>query len=604
MSLRIVQPDDGQCKMGWIDLMKAIWFILGEKRRKKYLLLTFLLFVVQAYWLVPPLILGRVVDFFANHQKGESLATFYLYAMTLGLLHVTAALLRLTVKKKLGNMRTDIVYDIRVKGFEKLIAHSISEGGDENAGAKAQKIQNGTEVFSSFAKMFENQVFISLTSLLGATVLFTSLRPPYVAILAIYVTLFTLIIRYFYRKIQALNYDLFKSLESASGSYVEGLSNILTIKALGAESSFKDYISDKEETRRGFEYRIRQTGNDQWKTFNTLNGFFNMFFLLLLGHDVIAGTISIGSVVVFYGYFDRITASSADFMLVYEDLIRAKTSISRMMEIFLARAGFLSGSEDFPVNWKKIEIKNGSYLYSDRSKQEDQAGLIDVNIMIKKNQKIGIVGKTGSGKSTLAKVLVGLYPLASGQYLIGGRDFYGLDRDQVLEKISVVLQDSEMFNMPLRENITLMRDVDPAHLNKAIEIAQLKGLVAKLSNGLDTLIGEKGYRLSGGERQRVGIARAICRDSEIIVFDEATSSLDTRTEKLIQAALTSELRKKTLIFVAHRVSTLKDVDLIYVFKDGAICEKGTYEELSQDPGSLFSKIYGEQGKRSSPLIIR
>ena len=147
-----------------------------------------------------------------------------------------------------------------------------------------------------------------------------------------------------------------------------------------------------------------------------------------------------------------------------------------------------------------------------------------------------------------------------------------------------------MFNLSLKENITLMRKFDRYLFEKAVRVAQLDEVINKLPKGIDTLIGEKGYHLSGGERQRIGIARTIYRDAQIIIFDEATSSVDNKTEQLIQEALENELKKKTLIFIAHRVSTLKSVDMIYVFKDGKISESGNYGELINNVDSEFFRL--------------
>ncbi len=210
--------------------------------------------------------------------------------------------------------------------------------------------------------------------------------------------------------------------------------------------------------------------------------------------------------------------------------------------------------------------------------------------------KIGVVGKTGSGKSTLAKLLAGLYPLTSGKYMIDETSFYDLSHEEQTRHITLVLQETEIFNMSIRDNITLLREMDPKLLEKALTIAQLDDVIAKLPEGLDTLVGEKGYHLSGGECQRVGIARAICKDAPIMIFDEATSSLDSKTESLIQEALETQLTEKTLVIIAHRVSTLQKTERIYVFDAGEIVEQGTFVELSENRTSKFFELYNIQKK--------
>ena len=175
----------------------------------------------------------------------------------------------------------------------------------------------------------------------------------------------------------------------------------------------------------------------------------------------------------------------------------------------------------------------------------------------------------------------------AGSYTIGGLSFYDLTHEEQTHQVTLVLQETEVFNLSLRDNITLMRDIDDETVKKALRIAQLSDVVAKLPMGLDTLVGERGYYLSGGERQRVGIARAICKNSPIIILDEATSSVDSRTELFIQQALEKELADRTIISIAHRVSTLENCDMVYVFEEGRIAEMGKFVSLMDDSSSKF-----------------
>lgn len=153
-----------------------------------------------------------------------------------------------------------------------------------------------------------------------------------------------------------------------------------------------------------------------------------------------------------------------------------------------------------------------------------------------------------------------------------------------------MLQETELFNFSLLENITMMRDVSPALLQRSCEIACLTDVIAHLPDGLDTVVGERGYSLSGGERQRVGIARALCRNAPILLLDEATSALDSATEQIVMERLTAEHNGRTMLIVAHRISTLKDADKIVVFDQGRVVEQGRFQELAEDPASRFGMM--------------
>ena len=195
---------------------------------------------------------------------------------------------------------------------------------------------------------------------------------------------------------------------------------------------------------------------------------------------------------------------------------------------------------------------------------------------MKRGEIVGIAGPSGSGKSTLIKLLLGLYHLDRGTLQIGDVPVDEIRHEELVSNIAVVLQETELFNFSLRENITMMRDVPPALLERSCEIACLGDVIARLPDGLDTVVGERGYTLSGGERQRVGIARAICRNAPILLLDEATSALDSATEQMVMERLMAEHNgDRTMLIVAHRISTLKDADKDRRLRSGTACRTGT-----------------------------
>jgi len=268
----------------------------------------------------------------------------------------------------------------------------------------------------------------------------------------------------------------------------------------------------------------------------------------------------------------------------------------RMMPIYKEDQHLRQGVQLFPANWQKFWIQDAFFSHKNSADEDDVFSLEHLNFYVNRYEKVGVVGHSGSGKSTLAKILLGLYEFEKGEFKIDTVNFYDLKHSEITRNIGIVLQDSEMFNLSLKDNITLLRE-DDEQLRLAIKVAQLQELIDRLPDGMDTLIGEKGYRLSGGERQRIGIARAIFKNPQIFVFDEATSSLDSRTESLIQEALETDLQKKTMILIAHRLSTLKNVDRIYVFEKGKVIEEGNYQDLMANSSSKFYQLHEFQSKQ-------
>ncbi len=577
----------------WKDLFKFYLFLLGDKK-KTYLFYLIIVYIANFYAVVPYFILGKIVDFFIKYKTGEPLFLFFLYSFILGSSSALVAFIRLTIKNLIGNLRSELNYEIKVKAFEKLLDFSLNWHDKENSGNKVQRIKSGVGSFNSFSQVLDNQFARSISAILGMIIVFAFIKPLYIVFFIFYLIVFFYILIYFNKQIEEENLRNYQSVEKAGGSYIEGLSNILTIKTLGANESFKNHIAQKEEETKKHEFIIRKLYNYQWKYFQIFNGISYSLFLIMLGYGVLDKSISTGAIVIFYGYLSTLVGSAIEILGIYEIFLDSKVGMARMKPIFEKELDLQKGTLNFPTNWEKIKIENGNFKYQindEKVTEEKEKNLYNINIKINKNQKIGIVGKTGSGKSTLAKVLMGLYKLNDGNYLIDNTDFNQIKHSEIVSKIALVLQDSEMFNFSLKDNITLMKNISSELLQKAIEIAQLKEVVEKLPQGLNTLIGEKGYHLSGGERQRVGIARIICKNPDIIILDEATSSLDNNTEEKLQNSLEKELSKKTLITIAHRITTLRNVDIIYVFENGKIVETGKYNDLINNKNSEFYKIY-------------
>jgi len=551
---RVPQPEDKE--FGWIKMLKSIFFLLEEKKNK-YILWSIILIVALFYDLFPVLIVGKVVDFFTSYRPGDALTPFYLYVLFLSVSWGVVSQIRLSAKRMLANIQSELNYTIKVKGFQRLLDFSLKWHDSENTGNKVQKIQLGADAIKNLQGILNgggSGVFQQFVAITGVLTSFFFFGIDFFAFVIVYMVLFFAVQIYFYRQLNALAIENNKAQERASGTYYEGLSNMLTIKTLGVKDDFKQNINNQEEISKNFSLRRIKLSNNKWKIFQVVNALAVGSVLLIAGHNFVIGAMSIGSFFIVYTYFQKLNGSIGDATSVIDDLMNTKVSIARMMPIFWQDTMTNSGIENFPANWQEISLSDANFNY--RKKDESESGINHLSILIKKHEKVGVVGRSGSGKSTFAKILLGLYELEKGTYKIGDTDFKNIKHEKVTDNVSLVLQDSEMFNLSLKDNITLMRKFDQKLFNQALEIAALRDLVEKLPEGVDALIGEKGYRLSGGERQRIGIARAIYKDPEILILDEATSSLDSKTESAILKAFEEKLMKKTVISIAHRVSTL------------------------------------------------
>ncbi|MEN8905982.1 MAG: ABC transporter ATP-binding protein, partial [Clostridiales bacterium] len=542
----------------------------------------------------------KIVDFFTQWKSGESLDMFYLYAVAICVTLGVASFFRLSVKYVLAKISNKVHYNMRVIGFQKIIGLSLDNEKKESTGEKAQKIQNGTEAFSQFTMMLQNNIYNVIAGSIGVLIIFIFLQAKYLLFFISYIGISLLILKIFSKKLEELNIERNKLQELASGSFVDGLTKVQTIKSSGTERNFQDRLNDKEEIKRVFEDKIQKTYVNMWKIFQVANSISIFVFLVFIGNDVVNGVITVGAIVTFFGYYESLRVRTSGFMQMYSNIIRCKTLFGSMMRIYWGNKEKEKGKECFPNNWRQIIFKDSSFKYKEISKEKDMMfGVENINLKINKHSKIGLAGQSGSGKSTLTKLMIGLYDLDSGNYTIDNTELKKIKHDEIFKNIALVLQETEIFNLSFKENITLMRSYSKDEFDNVIKIAELEDVLKKLPKGVDTPLGENGYSLSGGEKQRIGIARAIYSNCEILIFDEATSSLDGKTEAKIQYSLVNKLENKTLIFIAHRLSTLKSLDKIYVFNKGRIHEEGNYDELLNNKESIFYQLYCAQDIKKS-----
>jgi subfamily B ATP-binding cassette protein MsbA len=241
---------------------------------------------------------------------------------------------------------------------------------------------------------------------------------------------------------------------------------------------------------------------------------------------------------------------------------------------------------------KSIEVKNASFFYDN-----DNYILKDINLSINKSEILAVVGPSGSGKSTFADLIARFYDVTSGEILIDGINIKDIKIEDFRNLIGIVPQETILFNDTVRNNIIFgMEDVTDEQLTEAARNANAMDFIDNLQEGFESIVGERGLKLSGGQKQRLAIARALLRNPQILILDEATSSLDTESERIVQAAIDNLMVNRTSIVIAHRLSTIKNANKIIVIDDNKIVQSGTHEELISDEKGLYKKLYEIQFK--------
>ena len=270
------------------------------------------------------------------------------------------------------------------------------------------------------------------------------------------------------------------------------------------------------------------------------------------------------------------------------NLIDALKRVDKIMEIAPLDEG---NSNERPVDFG-IEVKNVSYRYKGASRN----ALDNVSVSIKQGEHVALVGPSGSGKTTLAELMVRFFDVTEGEISIGGVNVKNMPSSYLMEQVSFVFQDSRLIKKSILDNVRMSKpDASEEEVLEALKKAQCMDIIEKLPNGIHTVIGEKGTYLSGGEQQRITIARAVLKDAPILILDEATAFADPDNETRVQAAFDEMSKDKTLIMIAHRLSTVMNADKIFVMDDGKCIEAGRHDELMQSDG-LYKRMFDEYSR--------
>ena len=309
-------------------------------------------------------------------------------------------------------------------------------------------------------------------------------------------------------------------------------------------------------------------------------------------YEVSVGAVSIGGMLAYAMLLDRIARPMGDIPGYIFYMREYKISLERLQKV-LEQEEEPSGNGDFPQTGDTvIELEHIGFHYTD-----GREILNDISIEVKKGKQVAFVGNSGGGKSTAMKVLCGFYYPHTGNYRIYGHDFKEWNLNALREKIGLVSQNVFLFPVSIAENVSYGKE--GAAMSEIIEACKNAGIhdfIMSLPEGYDTLVGERGAKLSGGQKQRLSIARAFLKNAPVLLLDEPTSAVDVETEKEIQQALKKIAKGRTVITVAHRLSTIMDADVIYVFEQGKIAEQGTHTQL-MECGGVYASLYQREMKR-------
>ncbi len=574
------------------DLITDLWVYI-RPYKTKFWIATVLSFITEIAWLYPTYALAVIVNFFTTYTPGADLTIVYQTFLYTAIAIIVCYAGFYLSGTGIARVSEKAAIDAELHALRHLMRLDIAWHEKESSGGKFKRIERGSAAINRLLRIWIRDIIDIAVGLVGVTLIMFKFDAT-VAYGLIFFLVTYYAIRYFYRQkgiyfVEIVN----KKEEVRSGMLFEAINNIRSVKVMSmAPVLIKKLAVNGTNLFSSIGERIFWFGAG-----NTISNFYAQMFrigvMIFIVNGIVAGTYTIGFLILFTGYFATMWQSISKLTDVSEDIVIAKKGMERLRDM-LAQPVTIDdeiGKVRFPADWKKIGIRKLSFSYGSKKV------LNDVSFTIRRGEKIGIVGLSGAGKSTLFKLLLKEHESYKGTISFDETPLTAISKTDYFNYVAVVLQDTELFNASLKENITITNQKEEGNtklLDDAIRIAHVKDFIKKLPKGVNSVIGEKGVKLSGGEKQRVGIARAIFKNPQIFLLDEATSHLDIESEEKIRDSLHAFFQGVTAIVIAHRLTTIKEMDRIVVLEDGKITEQGSFQELHDARGRFF-ELWEKQG---------
>ena len=578
---------DGETEYGFFELVRYILSYVGPYWGRLAAAVVFS-GMSDAAALFPAYALGKMTTFFTGYATGQPLD----YIIWLLVLWLLTSLYR-TASGRIGTLMGYGVaesagLDARMAAMRHLFALDLSWHESDYAGSKMQRVMNGAQGITNLIRLLFTDLIGAFVAIVGAAAIMFSMEAELsVGLLAFAASYYLL--SFFLRRRQSRQLRIVqKARESAGGVNFESIANISLIKVMDLGKPVLERIVGVNKTLSAEVLKLQRQFRMREMMTTAYAVVLKFIILLYIAYGIYAGRVEVGVFVMFYIYFDNVLRATAGMSRVADQVIEEGEAVGRLMEMMDEKPTVeVSGKKPLPQNWQRITVNGLSFAYLGRS-----AAIKNVSFTVSRGEKVGVVGPTGSGKSTLFKLMLKLDENYTGEILVDDVPLREVDRHSYISRIAVVPQETEVFNATLRENVEITGGYEH-NLKKALEMANLTELVERLPASVETVIGEKGVRLSGGEKQRLSIARAFYKCPQILFLDEPTSQLDANSELKIQDSLRKVFKDVTAIVIAHRISTIQEMDKIIVMDCGEIVEQGSFHELIGQRG-LFHELWEKQ----------
>ena len=546
--------------------------------------------------LLLPLLVDEVLlnkpDFFVNNIDkffGSGNAIYYIVIVTIIVLFLRLVyfIFGVAITKIFTKVSKYVTFKIRERLLNHLEHVNMNEYESLGSGSISANLITDVNTLDNFIVSIASKFIASILTLIAVAIVIITINPVLGLMILFIQPIIMILSKKIAKKTGVLKQEENKAIEVFQNNVNETLDLFGQIKASNKEKYFFDDSIKKaqniQKTSNEFNYKSVAYERFSFTIFLIAFEIFRAVGLILVAYS----DLSIGLMFAMFGYIWFIMTPVQDILTIQYAYASASAAINRINKILDLKCE-KNGTEELNKSSEKIDIsiQNLNFSY-----KEDKDTLKDVSFDIKSGDKVAIIGASGSGKTTIAHLISGFYSKNSGDILYNNISIDNLSRQSLRENIFLVLQMPILFNNTLKFNITMGNEnISDEQIYKALKIAQLYDTVEKMSDKLETIVGKHGVRLSGGQRQRLSIARMIIANPAVVIFDESTSALDVHTEVKLFNDLEEFLKEKTVITIAHRLSTVKNAHMIYVLEDGKLVQSGNHKELEEKEGHYLEFV--------------
>lgn len=530
--------------------------------------------------LAAPALQGSVIDAIKNREWSN----FYDLLITLAIVFILNVALSLAQTMLSAKLSQSIVHDLRYDLFKKIDNLSISYLDLHSNGDIMSRMTNDVESISSTISQSLGSLISGVLTVFGTIAIMFGYcwQLTLITLTTVIITIF--VTKKMSQKMRSVYRERAKALGKLNGHSEEMITGYRAIAAYNRQKNAKEEFNSISDQLTDVGIRAEILGGSMGPLMNCISCFSFVIVATFGGFFAIKEIITIGTISTFIIYAKQFSRPVNEIAQLYGSVQTAVAGAERVFALMDQPNEDKSGSEKIENMKGNISFRNVNFSYI-----PEKQVLFDFNLEVKSGQKIALVGATGSGKTTVVNLLMRFYKVDSGEILIDGKNIYELDRDWLRHNTAIVLQDTVLFSDTIERNIKYSNpDADDEKMYRAAKMSNSEPFIQRFPAKYKTFLKQAGAGLSHGQRQLLNIARAVMADPKILILDEATSSVDTRTEQSIQDAMVRLMKNRTSLIIAHRLSTIQDADVIVVMDKGRVVETGKHEELLQKHGAYYT----------------